>query len=42
MGVHDCTLDAGCTVKPHWGIVGSAVRGALAGVPLTRLRSKSA
>ena len=33
----DCALDAGCSVKPHWGIVGNAVRGALAEVPLTRL-----
>ncbi len=36
-GRHDCALDAGCTIKPHWGIVGSAVRSALADVPLTRL-----
>ena len=36
-GRHDCALDADCTVKPHWGIVGSAVRSALADVPLTRL-----
>lgn len=34
---HDCALDGGCTVKPHWGIVGNAVRSALADVPLTRL-----
>lgn len=33
----DCTLDACCQVKPHWGIVSGAVRGALADVPLTRL-----
>lgn len=36
-GRSDCTLDECCTVKPHWGIVGAAVRGALADVPLTRL-----
>jgi len=36
-GRHDCALDAGCTIKPHWGIVGSAVCSALADVPLTRL-----
>ncbi|WP_374528826.1 SUF system Fe-S cluster assembly regulator [Novosphingobium sp.] len=34
---NDCALDGGCTVKPHWGIVGNAVRSALADVPLTRL-----
>lgn len=33
----DCSLDASCAVKPHWGMVGAAVRGALADVPLTRL-----
>lgn len=34
---HECALDATCTVKPHWGVVSAAVRGALAEVPLTRL-----
>ncbi len=33
----DCALDADCAVKPHWNIVGAAVRNALAEVPLTRL-----
>ena len=33
----DRALDGGCAVKPHWSIVGGAVRGALAAVPLTRL-----
>lgn len=33
----DCTLEACCAVKPHWGIISTAVRGALAEVPLTRL-----
>lgn len=37
MGRHDCGLEASCTVRPHWGIVNSALRGALAEVPLTRL-----
>ncbi len=37
MGRHDCGLEASCTVKPHWGIVNTALRGALADVPLTRL-----
>lgn len=36
-GRQDCALDSGCSVKPHWSIVGNAVRGALAEVPLTRL-----
>lgn len=34
---HECALDATCAVKPHWGVVSAAVRGALAEVPLTRL-----
>ncbi|MFM6832772.1 MAG: SUF system Fe-S cluster assembly regulator [Novosphingobium sp.] len=34
---HDCTLESGCAVRPHWPIVNEALRGALAGVPLTRL-----
>lgn len=36
-GRHDCTLESACTVRPHWGIVNAALRGALADVPLTRL-----
>ena len=36
-GRHDCALEASCSVRPHWGIVNEALRGALAGVPLTRL-----
>jgi FeS assembly SUF system regulator len=34
---HECILDAHCRVKPHIGIVGRAVRGALGAVPLTEL-----
>lgn len=34
---HECILDAHCRVKPHIGIVGSAVRGALGAVRLTEL-----
>jgi FeS assembly SUF system regulator len=34
---HDCALDAHCRVKPHMGIVGNAVRGALGAVSLTSL-----
>jgi len=36
-GRHDCALEACCSVRPHWGVVNEAVRGALADVPLTRL-----
>jgi FeS assembly SUF system regulator len=34
---HQCILDAHCRVKPHIGVVGKAVRGALGAVPLTEL-----
>jgi FeS assembly SUF system regulator len=37
--VSDCALDAHCRVKPHMGIVGNAVRGALGAVRLTELAS---
>ena len=33
----DCALDAHCRVKPHMGVVSSAVRGALGAVSLTSL-----
>jgi len=36
-GRHDCTLESACTVRQHWPVVNAALRGALAGVPLTRL-----
>jgi FeS assembly SUF system regulator len=36
-GRNDCALDAHCRVKPHMGIVGDAVRGALGSVSLTEL-----
>ena len=35
----DCALDAHCRVKPHMGIVGQAVRGALEAVSLKQLSS---
>ena len=38
-GVSDCALDAHCRVKPHMGIVGNAVRGALGAVSLQQLCS---
>lgn len=34
---HDCALDGHCLVKPHWGVVNEAIRGALAGVSLAHL-----
>jgi Rrf2 family protein len=34
---HDCVLDAHCRVRPHMGVVGNAVRGALGAVRLTEL-----
>jgi FeS assembly SUF system regulator len=36
-GKFDCALDAHCRVKPHMGVVGDAVRGALGAVSLTEL-----
>jgi FeS assembly SUF system regulator len=36
-GRTDCALDAHCMVKPHMGIVGNAIRGALGAVSLTEL-----
>ena len=34
-GRHDCTLEEVCAARPHWPAVNDALRGALAGVPLT-------
>jgi FeS assembly SUF system regulator len=36
-GRSDCALDAHCRIKPHMGMVGNAVRGALGAVSLTSL-----
>ncbi len=36
-GRHDCSLEGHCAVQPHWLVVNAAVRGALAGIPLTSL-----
>jgi FeS assembly SUF system regulator len=36
-GRTDCALDAHCRVKPHMGVVGNAVRGALGAVSLQQL-----
>jgi FeS assembly SUF system regulator len=37
VGRHDCALESSCRVRPHWGAVNGAIRGALAGVTLTSL-----
>jgi Rrf2 family protein len=39
---HQCMLDAHCRVKPHIGVVGRAVRGALGAVSLEHLSSSPA
>ena len=39
---HDCCYEAACSVKPHWPVVNQALRGALAGIPLTQLSSVEA
>ena len=36
-GKHDCALEGSCHVQPHWAVVNSAVRGALAEVNLAGL-----
>ncbi|MCK9540883.1 MAG: SUF system Fe-S cluster assembly regulator [Novosphingobium sp.] len=36
-GRNDCTLADACVVRPNWPAVNQALRGALAGVPLTQL-----
>jgi len=41
-GKHDCGMETACTVRPHWGAVNAAMRGALAEVPLTRLAGDAA
>jgi Rrf2 family protein len=38
---HECALEGNCRVQPHWGVVNSAVRGALAGVSLSSLLKPS-
>jgi len=38
---HDCALEQACKVKPHWGVVNEAVRGAFAQVSLASLTSSS-
>jgi len=36
-GKQDCALEAQCCVRPHWGVVNSTLRSALANVKLTQL-----
>ncbi len=36
---HDCAMEEGCRVRPHWGAVNGVVREALASISLTRLAS---
>jgi len=38
---HDCAIEENCRVKPHWGVVNAAVRGALAGVSLASLSAQA-
>lgn len=33
----ECAMDHDCRVRPHWPVVNQALRGALAGIPLTQL-----
>lgn len=37
----DCALEQCCAVRPHWGAVNNALRGALAGVPLSQLSARA-
>ena len=36
-GSHNCALEGNCRVQPHWAVVNSAVRGALAEINLAGL-----
>ena len=36
-GSHECSLETACAVRPHWGAVNAAMRGALAAVALSSL-----
>ncbi|MDK2767675.1 MAG: SUF system Fe-S cluster assembly regulator [Sphingomonas sp.] len=39
-GKHDCAIQSGCRVKPHWNSVNASVRSALADVTLASLSSQ--
>ena len=41
-GRHDCGLELACRVRPHWGAVNMAVKGALGGVTLASLAGEVA
>lgn len=41
-GRHDCVLEPECRVRPHWGAVNGAIKGALAGVTLASLAGEPA
>jgi len=36
-GNHDCAIEVGCTVKPHWSVINRTIRQALADVSLASL-----
>lgn len=36
-GSHSCVMEGKCNVQPHWGVVNTAVRGALSNINLTSL-----
>ena len=36
----DCNVDALCSLRPHWPMINEALRGTLAGIPLTRLSAQ--
>ncbi|MBS0505043.1 MAG: SUF system Fe-S cluster assembly regulator [Proteobacteria bacterium] len=36
-GRHDCALEGACQVRPHWGPVNAAIKGALSAVSLASL-----
>jgi FeS assembly SUF system regulator len=40
-GKADCALESACKVRPHWGLVNEAVRGAFASVSLASLTHPS-
>lgn len=36
----ECHVDALCSVRPHWPMINEALRGTLAGIPLTQLSAQ--
>lgn len=38
----ECDYESGCSMKPHWPIINSALRGALAAITLDQLRAPPA